>query len=155
MTEWQVPRELPDLRRVDIISLDTETLDRGVASRPRLVLAMARRLCLRHQRRLARGRRDSRASTFRCAIPTATISIPRRSIGWLKDLIASGVRIVTQNGIYDCGWLRAEGGIVMPPSDRLEEVGALATIDRREPVQATASTRSASATACPARTRRC
>ena len=32
------------------------------------------------------------------------------------------------NGIYDWGWLRADGGIVMPPSDRLEEVGALATL---------------------------
>ena len=32
------------------------------------------------------------------------------------------------NGIYDWGWLRADGGIVMPPSDRLEEIGALATL---------------------------
>ena len=31
------------------------------------------------------------------------------------------------NGVYDLGWLRADGGIAMPPSDRLEEVGALAT----------------------------
>ena len=30
MTEWQVPRELPDLRRVEIISLDTETRDAGL-----------------------------------------------------------------------------------------------------------------------------
>ena len=47
---------------------------------------------------------------------------------WLKDLVASGVRIVTLNGIYDWGWLRADGGIAMPPSDQLEEVGALATL---------------------------
>ena len=32
------------------------------------------------------------------------------------------------NGVYDWGWLRADGGIVMPPSDRLEEIGALATM---------------------------
>ena len=31
------------------------------------------------------------------------------------------------NGVYDFGWLGAEAGIAMPPSDRLEEVGALAT----------------------------
>ena len=31
------------------------------------------------------------------------------------------------NGVYDWGWLRADGGIAMPPSDRLEEIGALAT----------------------------
>jgi hypothetical protein len=46
----------------------------------------------------------------------------------LKDLVASGVRIVTQNGLYDWGWLRSDGGILMPPSERLEEIGALATI---------------------------
>ena len=44
------------------------------------------------------------------------------------DLVASDVCIVTQNGLYDWGWLRADGGIVMPPADRLEEIGALATI---------------------------
>ena len=42
--------------------------------------------------------------------------------------VASDVRIVTQNGLYDWGWLRAEVGITMPPSERLEEIGALATI---------------------------
>ena len=53
---------------------------------------------------------------------------PAQVYGWLTDLIASGVRIVTHNGIYDFGWLRAEGGVVMPPPDRLEETGALATM---------------------------
>ena len=53
---------------------------------------------------------------------------PDRVYRWLKDLVASDVRIVTHNGIYDFGWLRAEGGVVMPPSDRLEETGALATM---------------------------
>ena len=38
------------------------------------------------------------------------------------------MRIVTQNGLYDWGWLRAEAGILMPPSERLEEIGALATL---------------------------
>src|SRR5262249_28625119 len=40
----------------------------------------------------------------------------------------SDVRFVTQNGLYDWGWLRAEAGIKMPPSERLEEIGALATL---------------------------
>jgi DNA polymerase I-like protein with 3'-5' exonuclease and polymerase domains len=38
------------------------------------------------------------------------------------------VRIVTQNGLYDWGWLRTDAGIRMPPSERLEEIGALATL---------------------------
>ena len=67
-------------------------------------------------------------STFRLRHPDTDNFDPDRVYRWLKDLVASGVRIVTQNGIYDLGWLRAEGGVVMPPSDRLEEIGALATM---------------------------
>src|SRR5262249_51435980 len=47
---------------------------------------------------------------------------------WLRDLIASDVRIVTQNGLYDWGWLGSEANIKMPPAERLEEIGALATL---------------------------
>jgi DNA polymerase I-like protein with 3'-5' exonuclease and polymerase domains len=47
---------------------------------------------------------------------------------WLHDLITSGLRIVTQNGLYDYGWLRAEAGIRMPDGDHIEEIGALATL---------------------------
>ena len=32
------------------------------------------------------------------------------------------------NGLYDWGWLRADLGVTMPPSDQLEEVGALAAL---------------------------
>ena len=32
------------------------------------------------------------------------------------------------NGLYDWGWLRTDGGVLMPPSNRLEEVGALAAM---------------------------
>ena len=60
-TNWQIPRELPDLRRVGIVALDTETNDEGLRADRGSALAVARRLYLRHQRRLARGRRDSHA----------------------------------------------------------------------------------------------
>jgi hypothetical protein len=54
-TNWQIPRELPDLRRVGIIALDTETRDEGLQA-DRGSLAMGRRIRLRHQQRLAGGR---------------------------------------------------------------------------------------------------
>ena len=61
MTIWTVPTHLPDLRRVDDNSRDRYRRERrGPARRSRLVLAMARRLDLRHIRRLARRRRDPR-----------------------------------------------------------------------------------------------
>ena len=47
---------------------------------------------------------------------------------WLTDHIAAGVKFITQNGIYDWGWLRTDLGIIMPPSEQLEEIGALATL---------------------------
>jgi RecA-family ATPase/DNA polymerase I-like protein with 3'-5' exonuclease and polymerase domains len=53
---------------------------------------------------------------------------PPRVFQWVRDLLASDVHIVTQNGLYDFGWLRADAGIMMPPAERLEELGALATI---------------------------
>ena len=51
-----------------------------------------------------------------------------RSSAGCEDHVDSGVRFITQNGLYDWGWLRTEAGIKMPPSERLEEIGALATI---------------------------
>ena len=42
-----------------------------------------------------------RGTIFRCVIPTATISTPRRSIGGCATMFAADVRIVTQNGLYD------------------------------------------------------
>ena len=53
---------------------------------------------------------------------------PEQVYAWLKDHVASDLRFVTHNGPYDWGWLRTEAGIRMPPGERLEEVGALATL---------------------------
>ena len=47
---------------------------------------------------------------------------------WLNDHIAAGVKFITLNGLYDWGWLWADLGVAMPPSEQLEEIGALATI---------------------------
>ena len=131
---WQTPQELPDLRRVGIVALDTETND-GPARRPRLGLAVARRVHLRHQRRLSRQTVRSARIYFPMRHPDSENFDPAQVYPLAEGSVASDVRIVTQNGLYDWGWLRTDAGIRMPPSDRLEEIGALATIDRREPVQ--------------------
>ena len=124
---WQIPRELPDLRRVGIVALDTETHDEGLrptAARPGRGAAVMSAASASPGARTARSAR----STFPLRHPDTDNFDPAQVYRWLKDLIASGVRIVTQNGLYDWGWLRTDGGIVMPPSDRLEEIGALATL---------------------------
>ncbi len=131
---WQVPKELPDLRRVGIVALDTETNDEGLrADRGSAWPWRDGHICGISVAYRADG--DIRAHYFPLRHPDSDNFDPAQVYRWLKDLIASDVRIVTQNGFYDWGWLRADGGIVMPPSDRLEEIGALATLDRREPVQ--------------------
>ena len=77
---------------------------------------------------LPTARRNIRAHYFPLRHPETNNFDPAQVFDWLRDLIASDVRFVTQNGLYDWGWLRAEGDILMPPSDRLEEIGALATL---------------------------
>src|SRR5262249_62316813 len=46
----------------------------------------------------------------------------------LSDLIASGVKLITKNGLYDWGWLWADLGVEMPVAEQLEEIDALATM---------------------------
>ena len=127
MTEWQPPSELPDLRRAGIIALDLETKDDGLAAK--------------------RGSSWPWGAGHICGVSaawkengnTCSLYVPichpdsenfdcAQVYGWLKDLVASDVKFVTQNGLYDFGWLRTEASIAMPPAERLEEIGALATM---------------------------
>jgi hypothetical protein len=124
---WQPPAELPDLCRVGMIAIDLETKDDGLLAE--------------------RGSGWPWGGGYICGISIAyradgeicALYAPLRhpdtdnfdsaqAYSWVKTLVAAGVRIVTQNGLYDWGWLRAEAGIRMPPSEKIEEIGALATM---------------------------
>jgi DNA polymerase I-like protein with 3'-5' exonuclease and polymerase domains len=127
MHAWRPPRELPDLRSVGIVALDTETRDAGLqANRGSSWPWRDGHVCGISVAWRADG--DIRSFYIPLRHPHTANLDPAQVYGWLTDLIASGVHIVTQNGIYDWGWLRTDGGILMPPSDQLEEVGALATL---------------------------
>ena len=119
-------------------------------ARSRLGMAVAWGARLRRQRGLSRRWRHLR-HYFPLSHPTAKISSVSNVVGWLKDHIAAGARIVTQNGLYDWGWLGADLGVAMPPSDQLEEIGALVTLIDENRL-ATTSTCSGSGAGCPART---
>jgi DNA polymerase I-like protein with 3'-5' exonuclease and polymerase domains len=122
-----MPSELPDLRRCDSVSFDTETSDDGL--------------------RADRGSAWPWKGGYICGVSVAwreggdvrSLYIPLRHpdsenldranvIAWLKDLFASSAHIITQNGLYDYGWAWADFGLAMPPADRLEEIGASATL---------------------------
>jgi DNA polymerase I-like protein with 3'-5' exonuclease and polymerase domains len=127
MSDWRAPKELPDLRRVGMIGLDTETKD------DRLRVGMGSGWPFGQGYICGISVAYSEGGTIRPLYfpirhPDSDNFDPAQVFAWLKDLIASDVRIATQNGLYDWGWLRADGGILMPPSERLEEIGALATL---------------------------
>jgi DNA polymerase I-like protein with 3'-5' exonuclease and polymerase domains len=126
-TEWRTPTELPDLRRVDEVALDTETKDDGInAGRGSAWPWHDGYICGVSAAYRADGK--IRAHYFPIRHPDSENLNPAQVFAWVKDLVASNVRIVTQNGLYDWGWLRTEANIKMPPSERLEEVLALATL---------------------------
>ena len=126
--DWRSPAELPDLRRVGLIALDTETMDGGglIANRGSGWPWGDGYICGISVAYRADG--EVRAHYFPLRHPDSQNFDPEQVHAWLKDHIASGLRFVLQNSVYDFGWFRTEAGILMPPSERLEEIGALATI---------------------------
>jgi hypothetical protein len=127
MHAWQSPTALPDLRRVGLIALDVETNDEGLrADRGSSWPWHGGYICGVSVAYRADG--DIRAHYFPIRHPDSENFDPAQVFGWLKELLTSDVRVITQNGLYDFGWLRAEADIRMPPADRLEEIGALATL---------------------------
>ena len=124
---WRSPSELPDLRRVDLIALDTETRDDGLlADRGSAWPWRSGYICGISVAWRAGG--EIRAHYFPIRHPDSKNLDPAQVSRWLRDHVASRVRFVTQKGLYDWGWLRADLGVTMPPSEQLEEIGALATL---------------------------
>jgi len=127
LADWRPPGELPDLRRAGIISLDIETKDGGLLAGCGSAWPWGDGyICGISVAYKAEG--AIRAHYFPLRHPDSQNFDHEQLFQWLRDLIASDVRIVTQNGLYDWGWLHTEANILMPPSERIDEIGALATI---------------------------
>jgi DNA polymerase I-like protein with 3'-5' exonuclease and polymerase domains len=125
--EWRPPSQLPDLRRAGIIALDTETHDAALAADRGSGWATRQgHLCGISV--AYRVEASVRAHYIPIRHPDTDNFTAEQVYAWLKDLIASDLHFVTQNGLYDFGWLRAEGDVPMPPGERIEEIGALATL---------------------------
>jgi DNA polymerase I-like protein with 3'-5' exonuclease and polymerase domains len=118
---------LPDLCRVGVIALDTETRDNRLRAKKGSGWPFGDgHVC--GVSVAYRAGTEVRAHYFPLRHPDSDNFDSAQVFNWLRDLIASDVRIVTQNGLYDWGWLRADADILMPPAERLEEIGALATL---------------------------
>jgi hypothetical protein len=127
MSEWKPLPALPDLRRVGIISLDTETRDGGLQAKhgPGWPWGDG------HICGISVAWRDEsgiRAIYIPLRHPDSQNFDREQVIRWLRDLIASGVKFVLKNGLYDWGWGWADLGIEMPPAEHLDEIDALATM---------------------------
>jgi DNA polymerase I-like protein with 3'-5' exonuclease and polymerase domains len=127
MTTWTVPKTLPDLRRVELIALDSEENDEGLQAG----IGSAWPWSGGYICGLSVAWRDAgdmRAHYIPLRHPNSDNFDRANVIQWLKDHFTSGVRILTQNGLFDYGWVRSDFGLVMPPGERIEELGALATL---------------------------
>src|SRR6516164_5075282 len=127
MSDWQPLSALPDVRRVGTIALDTETKDGGLAADRGSAWPWGDGyVCGVSAAYHAEG--TVRAHYFPIRHPDSPNFDPAQVFQWVRDHAAAGVRFVTHNGLYDWGWLRADAGIAMPPSEQLEETLALATL---------------------------
>src|SRR5262245_56534560 len=119
--DWDVPTELPDLRRVGRIALDTETRDIALnADRGSGWPWRDGHVCGISVAYRADG--EIRSLYVPMRHPDTENFAPEQVYRWLKDHVDSDLRFVCQNGQYDWGWLRAEGDVRMPPGERLEEI---------------------------------
>ena len=110
--DWQPPSELPDLRRVGELALDTEPKDDGLqADRGSGWPWHGGYICgVSIAYRTDNG---IRPHYFPIRHPDSKNFDPAQLFAWLKDLAASDVRIITKNGLYDWGWLYADAGLEM------------------------------------------
>jgi hypothetical protein len=117
---------LPDLRNVGLIALDTETKDDRLTAD----LGPGWPMCQGHLcgTSIAYRGEGVHGLYFPLRHPDSQNFDSEQVYKWLRDHIAAGVRVVTQNGLYDWGWLRSEAGIHMPEGKQIEEIGALATL---------------------------
>ena len=128
MPDWTPPPELPDLRNVGLLALDTEGRDGGLQTDHGSAWPWGDG----HVCGLSIAYREAgviRAYYFPIQHPDSQNFDREQVRSWLRDLfLLSSTRIVTHHGLYDYGWLWADFRLDMPPAGRIEETEALATI---------------------------
>jgi DNA polymerase I-like protein with 3'-5' exonuclease and polymerase domains len=125
--EWKPPTELPDLRHLSLVAIDSEERDDGLAANrgsgwpwhAGYVVGIS-----------AAWRTDGEVHSIYIPLrhPDSQNFDREQVARWLRDLFASGVNLVGHNLIFDLGWLHADLGVAVPAGSRLNDTGAAATL---------------------------
>jgi DNA polymerase I-like protein with 3'-5' exonuclease and polymerase domains len=124
-SSWTIPTELPDLTKVGILGLDTETKDDGLAGGrgPGWVYG-AGHIC-----GVGVAWREG-AELRKLYVPVRhpdTSNFPKDNVArWVKDIVKDN-QVVFQNAPYDIGWLNADMGVPVPEG-RIHDVGCMAVL---------------------------
>lgn len=131
-SSWTVPAELPDLRRIGEIALDTENKDDGLAQGrgPGWVYGAG------HVAGVGVSWRQGK-ELKRIYVPIRhpeTANFDKANVAqWVKDITQKN-RVVLMNGPYDIGWLEQDLGVPVPPV--IDDIGCMAVMidETRRPI---------------------
>ncbi len=123
-SSWVRPQELPDLRRAEVVALDRETRDDGLATGrgPGWALGAGYTCGIAVAWREGSAMRSTYIPTRH---PETDNFDSERVAEWERDLYASGVQMVYHNAPYDLGWAAVEG---VPCPARIDDTTAMAVM---------------------------
>src|SRR5262245_12697707 len=113
-TDWEPPKQLPDLRRVKHVALDRETKDEGLAGNRGPGWAYKAGYVIGVSAAWREGDKV-RAFYAPTAHPDSQCFDPAKVAEWERDHAKAGVRFVMQNAPYDVGWGDVDMNVPPPP----------------------------------------
>lgn len=130
-SKWVPPADLPDLRGMGPIGVDTETRDMGLAAGrgPGWVYGPAGWIC-GVSMSVQTGPGEYRSVYAPVRHPDTDCLDLEQVIRWTEDHMQSDDLKVFQNAPYDLGWLQADWGI-RPPERLADTIAAAFTVDEQ------------------------
>lgn len=136
-SDWIAPTELPDLRRVGDLAIDTENKDDGLAQgRGPGWVYRAGYVC---GTGVAWREGNAIRRTYVPIRHPETDCFPKDNVSrWLTDITApsTGNNLILMNGPYDIGWMHADLNVPVPPGHMIQDVGCMAVMidESRRPI---------------------
>ena len=120
-SSWRRPTTLPDLRGRPEVVIDTETRDDSLSNDrgPGWAYGLGYISGVSWAVAEADGSISSGYAPIRD--PDSENFDKAQVSQWLRDLVASGTRLVFQNGPYDVGWIYADLGVQLPLGHKIDD----------------------------------